>query len=37
MKTIKMLVILILAFGLVVCLAGSAGAAPMGTAFTYQG
>jgi len=37
MKTTKILAILVLALGLMVCLAELAGAAPMGTGFTYQG
>jgi microcystin-dependent protein len=37
MKTTKMLTILILALGLMVCTAELARAAPVGTAFTYQG
>ncbi len=38
MKTARILTILFLALGLMVCLAETAGAAePMGTAFTYQG
>jgi len=37
MKTTKMLAILVLALGLMVCWANVSNAAPMGTAFTYQG
>ncbi|MGB2808344.1 MAG: tail fiber domain-containing protein [Sedimentisphaerales bacterium] len=37
MKSAKMSTIMVLALGLMVWLAGAAGAAPMGTAFTYQG
>jgi len=37
MKSAKMSTIVVLALGLMVWLAGAAGAAPMGTAFTYQG
>ena len=37
MKTTKILAILALAFGLMVCLPGVIGAAQLGTAFTYQG
>jgi len=37
MKTAKMLVILVLAFGLMMCVAKVSEAEPMGTAFTYQG
>lgn len=37
MKTTKMLTILVVAFGLTVCLAQLCEAEPMGTAFTYQG
>ena len=37
MKTTKMLTILVLSLGLMVCTAELARAAPMGTAFTYQG
>ena len=37
MKTTKMLTILVLVFGLIVCWAKVSEAAPMGTAFTYQG
>ena len=37
MKTEKILAILVLALGLIVCLANVSEAAPMGSAFTYQG
>ena len=37
MKTIKMSAVLVLSFGLFFCLAQCSEAAPMGTAFTYQG
>ena len=37
MKTAKILIILVLALGLMVCWAKVSNAAPMGTAFTYQG
>jgi hypothetical protein len=37
MKTIKILTILTVALGLIVCLPMFSNAAPMGTAFTYQG
>jgi len=37
MKTTKILAILVVALGLMVCLAQVSKAAPMGTAFTYQG
>lgn len=37
MKTAKISTILVLALGLVICLPGTGKAAPMGTAFTYQG
>ena len=37
MKTTKILTILVLAFGFIICLPKAGSAAPIGTAFTYQG